>query len=153
MPRPAAETMARQKNPKPSPCPTLSPLPILNSGVKALSEVRRPPDRRNGVQGSSCTAAILFAHVRFGSKADIDERLADVRFAPESGHWSLYSITLVGLEHLTADGDRLRRYHCEGDDARHRAVVHPVMEGAPLHQHVTSLEVHTGAVKLHVDLA
>jgi hypothetical protein len=27
------------------------------------------------------------AHVRFGSKADIDARLFDVRFTPKSGHW------------------------------------------------------------------
>ena len=62
-------------------------------------------------------------------------------------------MTLVSLEHLTADADRVGPYHCEGDDARHRAVVHPVMDGAPLHQHVASLEAHAGAIELHVDLA
>ena len=57
----------------------------------------------------------------------------------------------VGLEHLTADGDRLGRYLREGDDARHRALVHPVVDGAPLHQHVASLEVHAGAIPLLFD--
>ena len=28
----------------------------------------------------------------------------------------------MSLEHLAADGNRLGRYQCEGDDARHRAV-------------------------------
>jgi hypothetical protein len=31
--------------------------------------------------------------------------------------------------------------------------VHPVVDGALLHQHVAGLEVHVGAVELHVDLA
>jgi hypothetical protein len=39
----------------------------------------------------------------------------------------------------------------EGDDARHRALVHPVVDGAPLHQHVASLEVHAGAIPLLFD--
>src|SRR5262249_33915876 len=75
----------------------------------------------------------------------------------KSGHRPLYSIISLALpmslEHLTAGGDRLGRYLREGDDARGRALVHPVMDGAPLHQHVASLEVHAGAVELHVDLA
>ena len=33
------------------------------------------------------------ANVRFGSKADICSAQADVRFTPESGHCSSYSIT------------------------------------------------------------
>src|SRR5215469_14945266 len=60
---------------------------------------------------------------------------------------------LNGFEHLTAGGDRLGRYLREGDDAGRRALVHPVVDGAPLHQHVASLKVHAGAVKLHIDLA
>src|SRR5262249_51331208 len=60
---------------------------------------------------------------------------------------------LDGFEHLTAGGDRLGRYLREGDDAGRRALVHPVVDGAPLHQHVASLKVHAAAVKLHIDLA
>jgi hypothetical protein len=58
-----------------------------------------------------------------------------------------------GVEHLAAGGDRLCRHQHEGDDAGRRALVHPVVDGAPLHQHVAGLEVHAGAVELHVDLA
>src|SRR5262249_45693627 len=58
-----------------------------------------------------------------------------------------------GVEHLAAGGDRLCRHQHEGDDAGRRALVHPVVDGAALHRHVARLEVHAGAVDLHVDLA
>src|SRR5262249_56003177 len=59
-----------------------------------------------------------------------------------------------GVEHLTACGDRLGRYLREGDDAGRRALVHPVVDGAALDQHVAGLEVHAPpVVELHIDLA
>src|SRR5262245_24052810 len=58
-----------------------------------------------------------------------------------------------GVEHLAAGGGRLCRHQHEGDDAGRRALVHPVVDGAALHQHVAGLEVDAGAVELHVDLA
>ena len=73
-------------------------------------------------------------------------------YAPDPGS-SLHSWLPDGVEHLTADGDRLGRHQHKGDDARRRALVHPVVDGAPLHQHVAGLEAHAGAVELHVDLA
>src|SRR5262249_27632723 len=57
------------------------------------------------------------------------------------------------VEHLAAGGDRLCRHQHEGDDAGHSALVHPVVDGAALHQHVAGLEAHAGAVELHIDLA
>src|SRR5262249_26534583 len=46
-------------------------------------------DRRNGVQGSVCAAAIPIRSCPFGSKADIAEWETNVRFTPKSGHWDL----------------------------------------------------------------
>src|SRR6516165_7430118 len=43
-------------------------------------------DRRNGVQGSVCTAAILNAPCPLWSKADVAVLSCDVRFTPNSGH-------------------------------------------------------------------
>src|SRR6516162_7227430 len=59
-----------------------------------------------------------------------------------------------GVEHLTACGDRLGRYLREGDDAGRRALVHPVVDGAALDQHIAGLGVHAPpVVELHIDLA
>jgi hypothetical protein len=41
-------------------------------------------DPQNGVPRSGCTAAILLADVRFGSKADIAESRRHVRFVPKA---------------------------------------------------------------------
>ena len=41
----------------------------------------------------------------------------------------------------------------ERDHARRAALVHPVVDGAALHQHVAGLQVHAADVELHVDLA
>jgi hypothetical protein len=73
-------------------------------------------------------------------------------YAPDPGS-SLHSWLPDGVEHLTADGDRLGRHQHKGDDAWRRALVHPIVDGASLHQHVAGLEAHAGAVELHVDLA
>src|SRR6476659_10942434 len=77
---------------------------------------------------------------------------------PEQGAQPLYiqlpTYRLAdGVKHLTAGGHRLGRHQHEGDDAGRGALVHPVVDGAPLHQHVAGLEVHASAVELHVDLA
>ena len=46
-------------------------------------------NRRNGVQGSQfARQQFRAAHVRFGSEADIQPCLSDVRFTPKSGHGS-----------------------------------------------------------------
>src|SRR5215470_3853742 len=57
------------------------------------------------------------------------------------------------VEHLAAGGDGLRGDQHERDHARLGTFVHPVMDGAALHQHVTGLQMHGLAVELHVDLA
>ena len=41
-------------------------------------------------------------NVRFGSKADVGERLDDVRFTPKSGHWN--SIEECGLMQRSKEG-------------------------------------------------
>src|SRR5262249_11429723 len=59
-----------------------------------------------------------------------------------------------GRQAFAAGSDRLAGHQHEGDDAGRRALVHPVVDGAALHQHVAGLEVHALAiVELHVDLA
>src|SRR5450755_351757 len=56
-------------------------------------------------------------------------------------------------ERLAANGHRLRGDERERDHARLFALVHPVVDGAALHQHVAGLQVHAADVELHVDLA
>jgi len=41
-----------------------------------------------GRAGSLEVVGSALGNVRFGSKADIPLRLADVRFTPKSGHWN-----------------------------------------------------------------
>ena len=63
------------------------------------------------------------------------------------------SHALVRMQRLAAGGDRLGGDEREGDHARRAARVHPVVDGAALHQHVAGFEMHALAVELHVDLA
>jgi len=41
-----------------------------------------------GQTGGLEVVRLALVNVRFGSKADIEVRLPDVRFTPESGHWN-----------------------------------------------------------------
>src|SRR6516165_10576350 len=95
------------------------------------------------------TVRVSRRRVDRSTSGDVTSRTPPARSRRVAPH----SLLSAGLEHLTADGNRLGRYLREGDDARRRALVHPVVNGAPLHQHVASLEVHAGAVDFHFDPA
>jgi hypothetical protein len=58
-------------------------------------------DRRNGVQGQVCTAAIEGAHVRFGSKADMCNAKCHVRFTPDSDLNSGHRGVQLRAEHFS----------------------------------------------------
>jgi hypothetical protein len=47
-------------------------------------------------------------NVRFGSKADISACPTDVRFTPESGHWSAPSSAILALQVLILAQDRAK---------------------------------------------
>src|SRR5262245_11328768 len=56
-------------------------------------------------------------------------------------------------ESLAGALDWLCRDQHKGNDAGHGTAVHPVVDGAPLNQHVASLEMNHSSVEVHVDLA
>jgi len=78
-------------------------------------------NRRNGVQGSQfARQQFRAAHVRFGSEADIQPCLSDVRFTPKSGHGSAPALNVriatstqsaaggVAVFHLVVSSENLR---------------------------------------------
>jgi hypothetical protein len=48
-----------------------------------------------GISGQFAQQQSQAAHVRFGSKADIQPRPTNVRFTPESGHWLEHQACLL----------------------------------------------------------
>src|SRR6185312_6425684 len=73
-------------------------------------------------------------------------------FSATTRSWTPSALPVRG-ERFAAGGDGFCGHERESDDARLLAVVHPVMNGAALHQHVAGLQVHAADVELHVDLA
>ena len=68
-------------------------------------------NRRNGVQGSQfARQQFRAAHVRFGSEADIQPCLSDVRFTPKSGHGSAPALN-VRIATSTQSAAALRYSH------------------------------------------